>query len=770
MESAVPQKTYLTGKRRFQGPVGWLLGRDMIAALKYIALYGAFGKKLDPRDWMQANVTDFADRADGGEFWFDYMADCWDGQRAMYSIAYLCLGDLWLNGGNVMHTDPQPDGKEWERLPRGQFLFVGGDTAYHIADYQTLARRFQLPFGWAFQDRQPGDDRRPILGIPGNHDYYDALHGFNLEFRRPIWPEASFAELNTGASRRAQLSIPGFEREQQASYVAVRLPFEWWFWGIDSQNGEGDERQCAFFRQIQKDKDNDGCDKLIVATPEPTTVLGKRAGGDSTYAQLFGSLGLEPAFLNDGRGMNPGRCRLDLSGDVHHYARYWGPKPNGNASYASVVSGGGGAFMHPSHTNFGKVTAEPVYPAPDDSRKEVTKQLLKPWTMLKGGYIWLIGLLLAVVIYLGATVVPSSQSVVDDLLRQFVPVPGGSTPGVLPFGDLVVLLMLVGAAGLIWRLVQAKAKKVKKEPVEWQEYWGVFTLALAVLSIEDLFRRLGTVEPIHPFVLSLLLLAHVAISIWMLAAGFVYQHSLTDLAKHREIHRWRDSFPLWGLGTAVLVVAASGVSRYGVRPARVLAANGAFLLAVVGTLVGLVLFGIFAGGDKHGPVGRWGFAALGLWHGVLQIGSPFLLVRVGKDWTIGAALAITLLASLAVYALRGHRWVMLALWFLHGTAVLGLPLMWHAFSAAAPWRLGLVAALGVVYSAVWLGWYLLICLEFNGHNNEAGGAARLERFREFIRFRLTKEGLSGFVIGVDDTKEHGSELKPRLIDRFQIRP
>jgi hypothetical protein len=38
------------------------------------------------------------------------------------------------------------------RLPRGEFLFNGGDTSYHIADYATLANRFQSPFRWAFDD------------------------------------------------------------------------------------------------------------------------------------------------------------------------------------------------------------------------------------------------------------------------------------------------------------------------------------------------------------------------------------------------------------------------------------------------------------------------------------------------------------------------------------------------------------------------------------------------------------------------------------------
>jgi hypothetical protein len=35
------------------------------------------------------------------------------------------------------------------RLPRGEFLFVGGDTAYHVADHTSLVNRVQAPMYWA---------------------------------------------------------------------------------------------------------------------------------------------------------------------------------------------------------------------------------------------------------------------------------------------------------------------------------------------------------------------------------------------------------------------------------------------------------------------------------------------------------------------------------------------------------------------------------------------------------------------------------------------
>src|SRR4028118_1858102 len=86
-------------ERGFERPVAWLLGRQLISNLKYIAMYAAFKGKLDARDWMSTRVYSFTGRAGtrepaeidiepinhtshaaGDEFWFDYLADSGDGQ------------------------------------------------------------------------------------------------------------------------------------------------------------------------------------------------------------------------------------------------------------------------------------------------------------------------------------------------------------------------------------------------------------------------------------------------------------------------------------------------------------------------------------------------------------------------------------------------------------------------------------------------------------------------------------------------------------------
>ena len=54
-----------------------------------------------------------------------------------------------------------------------------------------------------------------------------------------------------------------------------------------------------------------------------------------------------------------------------------------------------------------------------------------------------------------------------------------------------------------------------------------------------------------------------------------------------------------------------------------------------------------------------------------------------------------------------------------------------------------------------VGWYLAVCFMFNGHNNETGGAGRIEEFKGFVRVCLRKDSLTVYVIGVDRPQRKG---------------
>lgn len=85
-------------------------------------------------------------------------------------------------------------------------------------------------------------------------------------------------------------------------------------------------------------------------------------------------------------------------------------------------------------------------------------------------------------------------------------------------------------------------------------------------------------------------------------------------------------------------------------------------------------------------------------------------------------------------------------------------------------RLAVAFVAGAALTCVWFGWYLASALAFGGHNNEAGGAAQIDRHRHFIRFKVQKDRLTGYVIGIADPGHIGRELPVHLVEVFELVP
>jgi hypothetical protein len=1017
--------------RKFETPVAWLFGRQLVRSLKGILLYSAYGSKLDPREWMASAVHTFAAEGEGRApaelwdadaenypdgFWFDYISDTGDGMRATYSIAYLCLSDLAVptldapgekvGDGPVLRAGdpatPVIKGREAGPavLPRGEFLFIGGDTAYHASDYMTLGERIQKTFRWAYRDLVAdgglGEEEppRPVFGIPGNHDYYDQLDGFRRQFLRPVFweptpPEPASAPKppHLDEAETAQLILRGFYRTQTASYLALRLPFGWHMWGLDTETGQIDDRQTTFFRQfcrtLSSEPDGLRADvvvppkRLIVATCSPTTFFGKLANPkDFKSADAFGQLGIEQPFLPEdikrarrsgGRlgipynlrktgdyRLKRGQCRLDLSGDVHHYARYWGPEPPdctltprpgedeklarlksdpaelaglkrknqpSARSYASIVSGIGGAFHHPSQTYFGEVREQSLYPSEKTSTEEVSRRVFKFWNIINGGGVWLAGLLLAFLVYFAFTVPQSSRDVLNNvahfglglatnekvdppvavlvepgtrvdgecedptcvrpLLNKWLgvgdvwraPAACGSAPNYFFFSachrghwpplDFLVGLfaaVLLSSIPLIYATASKKLYGVApdegekdavadggadedddedEEPAYPGGVGGVDAAASEVASTADgnkirpvkhhpeteaeprgrlwvltlvaaalFFGGLALVKPyrshITPFGNSLLVLLTFVWAGACVALNLRYTEFLFKKSYSETIGR-RDWLLTWVLAGLALVAAGLGLWSFGRNnlPA-LLASDIIFIAAVLGLCGGLIYALPFKVTDalfSNWPKGvRWlGQGLVGLWHFVLQLAVPFILVRRASWLTLIIVVVVIAVGTyVGEYLLaRFKGWGLVIVWLALGLATLLVPLLpallrkfspgfdggplWHTLTD--PWFtsdnttgwLGLLPSVaaglvGLVMCCYWFGWYLGVCFAFNGHNNEVGGAARIERFKQFIRFRLTKEGLTGYVIAVNDPSDTGSRLTPHVVDVFHLRP
>jgi hypothetical protein len=798
----------------FKGPVRWLLGPQLIASLKWTVLYTAFKGKLDPRDWMRAEPIrldeqsrfNSAEVVPADEYWFDYFADTGDGQLAMYSIAYLCFNSLWVGAAPDIGSEVElsEGSKTTIKLPRGEFLFVGGDTAYHMADYPTLALRFQAPFRWAFEDVEEegkisdGEPRRPLFGIPGNHDYYDVIDGFGRQFVKPTSEE----DQENREGLKPQLSIPGFKRCQTASYVALKLPFDWWLWGLDNEIGRLDIRQQEFFKALGSKRP----DKLIVATPEPSTAFGQRAKPDGKVAKAFEDLNLERPFLTDHELPPAGTCRLDLSGDTHQYIRYWGPAADGPGSapsannYASVVSGLGGAFLHSTDTDVDEIKAQARYPSKGVSRVETARRLFSPVNIISGGYVALFGAVAAAIIFFGATIPASSRAVVEKLfsmLQVSIP-PLLHAPGLFPeiqwprqnfaqaanlspFEITLRVLSLVVSVVLIAVSVQQSKSMVDLSRTEEQRFRryririGVLIVAGLALLVFGIWRLVEYRSSLSPFQCSLLILFSLLWSATAVVASVIYSEWLFKRA-YTEIVKWWHYWPVILLVVLAAAFPVLGLSFFGRYPAVYVFADVLFASVVLGGAVALILGAFSAGGTLHGPAGKAGFVVLGVWHALVQGGVPFLLSRRGdwRSWV--AALAAVLIFWLAgnwLVAKMRFRSSLVVVWLVYGLALLALPfVLWgEPAQYLDTWAARFVVAvlLGGLMSCVSLGWYFAVSLAFNGHNEQAGGAARIERFKQFMRVRLTANSLTAYVIGFDEPRMHGHELRPRVIDVFELK-
>jgi hypothetical protein len=173
---------------------------------------------------------------------------------------------------------------------------------------------------------------------------------------------------------------------------------------------------------------------------------------------------------------------------------------------------------------------------------------------------------------------------------------------------------------------------------------------------------------------------------------------------------------------------------------------------------------------------------LGASHALLQLAVPFLLVRKGH----------LLLAPIVAFVIDGvfqfigswfaksrSGWPLAIGWVAFGAALFITPFVLNASIFGGPpvnnltggrtfWLCIYAGVIGAVMSCALFGWYLGVALAFNGHNNEAGGAARIEGFKHLIRFKLDGTGLTGYVIAIDKAGTEGKELIAKIVDVFHI--
>ena len=216
-------------------------------------------------------------------------------------------------------------------MPRGAMLILGGDEVYPYASLERYENQMCGPYRLAL----PKGARSDLLALPGNHDWYD-----NLEAFRAVFCSGD--------------AIGGWRTHQDASWFSARLPQGWWLWALDTGlEGNLNPSQREYFAEMAA-KMVPG-DQLVVCTPVPHWHLRERQAdnaNDDELACINGFLGeVVPNFVT---------TSLFLAGDSHVYAHYVQQIQDeacasGERIVHHVTSGGGGAFLHPTHNLAPKV-------------------------------------------------------------------------------------------------------------------------------------------------------------------------------------------------------------------------------------------------------------------------------------------------------------------------------------------------------------------------------------------------------------------------------
>lgn len=226
-----------------------------------------------------------------------------------------------------------------------RFAVLASDVIYPVGSADDYGGKFFRPY----QEYQA-----PIYAIPGNHDWYEDLGAFMRVFcddTPPLAPEPAPRALSRAGLRSLLWHRPRkgdgqrlAEQRKLRSGAAQQAVQPGPYWAIDAGPirivgidtgllGTIDAEQGAWLRQVSRDPR-----PKILVTGSPLYVDGEHhpcaIEGGGTVDEIV----RDPAH----------RYVAAIGGDIHNYQRY--PVQVDGRTIQYVVSGGGGAFMHATHT------------------------------------------------------------------------------------------------------------------------------------------------------------------------------------------------------------------------------------------------------------------------------------------------------------------------------------------------------------------------------------------------------------------------------------
>ena len=271
--------------------------------------------------WMRA----VRERAGG-----DLVVGTWAGRER---VAFTLLGDT----GEGDRSQQVAADVALRLQDRSDFLVVASDVVYPAGDADEYPEKFYAPYAaW----------HKPILAVPGNHDWYDELCGFMFHLcgidapppgaasvRRPIlWrrPRPAGERARTLRDERPA----GRGDFQPGPYFAVDAgPIA--VVGIDTGiDGELDREQGRWLQRVSLELPQ----PKVLVTGKPLIVDGRYRPGRIA--------GLDRSVDDLVRDPRHGYVAA-IGGDIHNYQRYAVRHRGRELQY--IVAGGGGAFMHATH-------------------------------------------------------------------------------------------------------------------------------------------------------------------------------------------------------------------------------------------------------------------------------------------------------------------------------------------------------------------------------------------------------------------------------------
>ncbi len=319
MPAKLPPKVYW-----FSARVLWETRNDVLA------------KALtDPTDALRerwvAGLTDAdltVDMSDRKDFSFLLLGDTGEGDYSQYAL----LPAIRAKGEGTA------------------FMFICSDVIYPLGNVNDYVDKFYRPYGG-----YPG----PIYAIPGNHDWYDGLQAFMRHFCDREPPPGMRDRLLSKDWLRDKLwkKPPLFDQQRFDEGLALRpepsqrqpVPQRAPYFVIETER----LRLVGIDTGIKKDLDHVQGEWLLrvsASSPKPKVLL--------TGTPIYVSNRYQPLEIVGGAGGFPTVDAIvrepkhnyvaAIGGDIHNYQRY--PVQVDGRRIEYIVSGGGGAFMHATHT------------------------------------------------------------------------------------------------------------------------------------------------------------------------------------------------------------------------------------------------------------------------------------------------------------------------------------------------------------------------------------------------------------------------------------